>query len=168
MPAGGATSRPTAGRKKTPHLLKTLVGLLREDNAGDPTGRRSVWTGKRLGQITRELRRLGIAVSPNTVRRLLNELGYALHSNAKSLATSQPLRTSSLNVSPGRKSTLRAAPCPCGAMFASVIRLFRLATLYLFLIPLIAMQGRPDDLETIKNLVRIKPHSNHSNRLLAQ
>lgn len=72
--------------------MKTLSGLLREDTAGDPTGRRRLWTGKRLAQITRELRQLDIAVSHNTVRRLLDQLGYALHANSKSLSTPHPKR----------------------------------------------------------------------------
>jgi hypothetical protein len=67
--------------------LKRLSALLQEDTAGDPTGRRRLWTGKRLVQITRELRQWDIAVSPQTVRRLLDQLGYALHANCKSLST---------------------------------------------------------------------------------
>jgi len=67
--------------------LKTLAGLLCEDTAGDPTGRHRLWTGKRLVQMTGELRQLNIAVSPRTVRRLLDQLGYALHANAKSVST---------------------------------------------------------------------------------
>jgi len=55
-------------------------------------GRRGLWTGKRLTQITRELRRWNIPVSPNTVRRLLDQLGYALHANCKSLSTAHPER----------------------------------------------------------------------------
>lgn len=72
--------------------MRTLVGLLQEDTAGDPTGRHPLWTGKRLVQITRELRQLDIAVSPRTVRRLLDQLGYALHANSKSLSPSHPQR----------------------------------------------------------------------------
>ncbi len=72
--------------------MKTLADLLQDDTAGDPTGRRRLWTGKRLVQITRELRRLKIAVSPGTVRRLLDQLGYALHANSKSLSTPHPKR----------------------------------------------------------------------------
>jgi Rhodopirellula transposase DDE domain len=72
--------------------LKALAGLLQEDTAGDPTGRHRLWTGKRLAQITRELRSLDIAVSPRTVRRLLDQLGYALHANSKSLSTLHPQR----------------------------------------------------------------------------
>ena len=72
--------------------MKTLASLLREDTAGDPTGRRGLWTGKRLTHITRELRLWNISVSPNTVRRLLDQLGYALHANCKSLSTAHPER----------------------------------------------------------------------------
>ena len=38
-------------------------------------GRRGVWTGKHLRQISEQLSLLGIAVCPNTVRRLLDRLG---------------------------------------------------------------------------------------------
>jgi hypothetical protein len=72
--------------------LKTLVVLLQENTAGDPTGRRRLWTGKRLVQIAQELRQWNIAVSPRTVRRLLGQLGYALHANSKSLSASHEQR----------------------------------------------------------------------------
>jgi hypothetical protein len=65
---------------------------LQDDTAGDPMGRRGVWTGKRLRAISRELAQLGLRVCPNTVRRLLGELDYALHANRKSLCTSSPDR----------------------------------------------------------------------------
>lgn len=55
-------------------------------------GRRRSWTGKRLRQISRELGRLKIQVSPNTVRRLLDQLQYSLHANSKSLSVSSQLR----------------------------------------------------------------------------
>jgi len=69
--------------------LSQLRQLLRHDTAGDPTGRRGLWTGQRLQQISSQLKRLGISVCPNTVRRLLDELGYALHVNRKSLSGPQ-------------------------------------------------------------------------------
>lgn len=72
--------------------MKVLADLLQEDTAGDPTGRRGLWTGKRLVQITRELRQWDITVSPRTVRRLLAQLGYALHANSKSLSHSHAQR----------------------------------------------------------------------------
>jgi hypothetical protein len=49
-------------------------------------GRRGLWTGKRLRDISQELGRLGLEVCPNTVRRLLTEVDYALHANRKSLS----------------------------------------------------------------------------------
>ncbi len=52
-------------------------------------GRRGLWTGLRLEQICDRLKELAILVCPNTVRRLLEVLGYALHSNRKSLSGSQ-------------------------------------------------------------------------------
>lgn len=55
-------------------------------------GRRRLWTGKRLPEICAELAQLGIVVCPNTVRRLLDKLGYALHANTKSVARHCPER----------------------------------------------------------------------------
>jgi hypothetical protein len=50
---------------------------------------RGLWTGLRLEQISQKLKGVGISVCPNTVRRLLDLLGYALHSNRKSLSGPQ-------------------------------------------------------------------------------
>lgn len=69
--------------------MSQLQGLLQENTAGDPTGRRGLWTGLRLEQISAELKALGISACANTVRRLLDELGYGLHVNRKSLSGSQ-------------------------------------------------------------------------------
>jgi hypothetical protein len=55
--------------------------------------KRGLWTGKRLGDISAELAQLGLRVCPNTVRRLLDQIGYALHANRKSLcANTSPFR----------------------------------------------------------------------------
>jgi hypothetical protein len=72
--------------------LNQLGQLLQENTAGDPTGKRGLWTGKRLRQLARELEQLGIRVSAQTVRRLLHQLGYALHANAKSVSISSAQR----------------------------------------------------------------------------
>jgi hypothetical protein len=69
--------------------LSQLRQLLRHDTAGDPTGQRGLWTGQHLEQISIQLKRLGISVCSNTVRRLLGDLGYALHVNRKSLSGPQ-------------------------------------------------------------------------------
>lgn len=55
-------------------------------------GRRGLWTGLRLRQISIRLQHLGLRVAPNTVRRLLDKLGFALHANRKSLGSSCPQR----------------------------------------------------------------------------
>jgi hypothetical protein len=52
-------------------------------------GRRGLWTGLRLEQISGRLKQLGLSVCANTVRRLLDVLGYALHANRKSLSGPQ-------------------------------------------------------------------------------
>jgi Rhodopirellula transposase DDE domain len=79
--------------------LNRLRLLLREDTAGDPTGKRGLWTGKRLRSISSELAQLGLQVCPNTVRRLLEEIDYALHANRKSLcANNSPLRDEQFGV----------------------------------------------------------------------
>jgi hypothetical protein len=69
--------------------LSQLRQLLRENTAGDPMGRGGLWTGLRLEEICDRLKELGIMVCPNTVRRLLDVLGYALHANRKSLSGPQ-------------------------------------------------------------------------------
>ena len=56
-------------------------------------GQHGLWTGKRLRSISSELAQLGLRVCPNTVRRLLGEMDYALHANRKSLsANTSPFR----------------------------------------------------------------------------
>ena len=56
-------------------------------------GQRGLWTGKRLRDLSWELAQLGLRVCPNTVRRLLDEVDYALHANRKSLsARTSPFR----------------------------------------------------------------------------
>lgn len=69
--------------------MNQLRQLLRHDTAGDPTGRRGLWTGQHLEEISQQLKRLGISVCANTVRRLLDEVDYALHANRKSLSGPQ-------------------------------------------------------------------------------
>src|SRR6266516_364784 len=90
--AGGYVKQVPGDRrwKKTPGILNRLRALLDEDTAGDPTGRRGLWTGKHLRAISRELAQLGLRVCPNTVRRLLGQLDYALHAKLqKSLSQQQ-------------------------------------------------------------------------------
>jgi Rhodopirellula transposase DDE domain len=60
--------------------------LLEHDTAGDPmTGLR--WSRRTTATIAEELGELGISVSPNTVARLLHQMGYSLHVNHKQIST---------------------------------------------------------------------------------
>ena len=79
-------------------------------------GRRKFWTGKRLRQIAADLRKLKIHVSPNTVRRLLHEIDYTLHANAKSLSVSAKERDAQFN----RIAQQRRRFCRCGLPIISV------------------------------------------------
>jgi hypothetical protein len=72
--------------------MTALRELVAADRAGDPMAQRGLWTRLRLRKISRLLRRLGLRVCPNTVRRLLEKLGYALYSNRKSLCSHHPDR----------------------------------------------------------------------------
>jgi hypothetical protein len=63
--------------------------LLETDTAGDPMGRRGLWTAKRLAQISQELSRWGLSGCAHTVSRLLAQLDYGLHANRKSLSGKQ-------------------------------------------------------------------------------
>lgn len=59
--------------------------MLTDTTAGDPvTGVK--WTRKTSAKLSRELKRRGYRVGPDTVRRLLHGLGYRLHTNRKRLS----------------------------------------------------------------------------------
>ena len=68
--------------------MRQLQVLLSDSLAGDPMGRRRARTHRRLRQIARALAAAGLPVSPNTVRRLLEQLGIALRGNRKDLSRS--------------------------------------------------------------------------------
>ncbi len=78
--------RPGAGRKslagREPTLLGDLDRLIAPTTRGDP-GCPLRWTSKSTTKIAEELQALGHAISPNTVGRLLKELGYSLQSPRK-------------------------------------------------------------------------------------
>ena len=46
------------------------------------------WSRRTTTTIAEELAQLGIAVSPNTVARLLHDMGYSLQVNQKQISTS--------------------------------------------------------------------------------
>jgi hypothetical protein len=61
-----------------------LEQLLADDTAGDPM-RGVKWTRKTLRKLSRQLKRRGYRVGPDTVRRLLRQRNYALRVNRKRL-----------------------------------------------------------------------------------
>src|SRR5262245_13897503 len=81
--------RAPAGRKKQADLLPALEGLLRDAVAGDPiTGLK--WNHKSTRRLSKALRRLGFAASPNTVARLLRGRGLRLRCCRKRLGEAGP------------------------------------------------------------------------------
>jgi hypothetical protein len=64
--------------------MARIEELLREDVAGDPmSGLR--WTRKTTEKVAGELNRLGVEVSPNTVGRLLTQMGFSLKTARKNI-----------------------------------------------------------------------------------
>ena len=71
--------------------MPTIEQLLEPDTAGDPmTGLR--WMRKTTANVAAQLARLGIAVSPRTVARLLRKLKFSLRVNRKKLGAKHPHR----------------------------------------------------------------------------
>lgn len=58
---------------------------MERETAGDPISGLK-WTRKTTGKIARQLRRLGIAVSRNTVGRLLRQMKFSLRTNRKTIS----------------------------------------------------------------------------------
>lgn len=68
--------------------MNALIELLRDTTAGDPiTGLK--WTRKTLVKLSEELEHQGLAIGPDTVKRLLLEMGYVLRTNRKRLTKKQ-------------------------------------------------------------------------------
>lgn len=79
---------PGGGRKKivaqNPRLLKTLKALVASSTRGDPMSP-LLWTCKSTVQLSKALTEEDCPVSPDTVGRVLADLGYSLQANMKTL-----------------------------------------------------------------------------------
>ena len=64
--------------------MTVIAQIMKYETAGDPVSG-CKWTRKATGKIARELNRMGIRVSANTVGRLLKTMDYSLRRNLKSL-----------------------------------------------------------------------------------
>ncbi len=84
--------RAGAGRKrlvdKSPDLLVNLDGLVEPNARGDPMCPLR-WTSKSTGNLADALGEMGHQVSPDTVGRLLQTMGYSLQATAKQLEGTQ-------------------------------------------------------------------------------
>ena len=83
---GGRIRRPGGGRKKVevvePALLPALQEVVEASTAGSPEDVLR-WTSKSKAKLAVALAGRGYRVAPNTVGRLLRELGYSLQANRK-------------------------------------------------------------------------------------
>jgi DNA-binding phage protein len=84
----GRIRRPGGGRKradaKDPELLPALERLVAPATRGDPMSPLR-WTSKSTDRLARELTAQGHPVGARTVARLLEQLGFSLQANQKSL-----------------------------------------------------------------------------------
>jgi hypothetical protein len=67
-------------------VIDAIHKLMERETAGDPISGLK-WTRKTTDKIARQLKRLGIAVSRNTVGRLLRQMKYSLRTNRKKIST---------------------------------------------------------------------------------
>jgi hypothetical protein len=93
---GGRVRRPGAGRppieQRDPTLRRDLEALIEPGARGDPESPLR-WTIKSVRNLADELRRLGHAVSHQTVSEQLGKMGYSLQANSKVLeGTAHPDR----------------------------------------------------------------------------
>ena len=84
--------KPGGGRKrlkdKDEALIASLEKLLDPVTRGDPMSPLR-WTCKSTSELAKELKRMGFHVSQPTVWRLLDEMGYSMQSNRKTLEGSK-------------------------------------------------------------------------------
>jgi len=78
--------KPGGGRKNLsaidPTLIKDLERLIAPATRGDPCSP-LLWTSKSTSKLASSLKELGHKISPRTVAKLLEQLGYSLQSNRK-------------------------------------------------------------------------------------
>ena len=85
LPRGRVRRQGGGRRRLAVHdatLLEDLRSLVEPATAGDPV-RPLLWVSKSLDKLAAALNKMGHAVSANTVRKLLTELGFSRQSNRK-------------------------------------------------------------------------------------
>jgi hypothetical protein len=93
--------------------VTVLHDLVEPETAGEPTSEQK-WVRSSLRQLSARLRRLGHGASPPTVARLLRQLDYALHVNAKKreAGATHPDREAQFTVIAHQRATFAAAGLP--------------------------------------------------------
>ena len=88
MSMGDRVRVPGGGRKQivehNPRILKRLKELVESSTRGDPMSP-LLWTCQSTSQLAETLSQEGNPISPDTVGRLLSEMGYSLQANLKTL-----------------------------------------------------------------------------------
>ena len=87
-----------------------MIGRLMEnDTAGDPVSGIK-WTRRTTEKVAEELASAGIEVCPNTVAKLLKDLGYRLRVNAKKLNRQKDLAATPSSTTSPRSARLSPRP----------------------------------------------------------
>jgi hypothetical protein len=106
----GGGPRPLSERDPT--LLADLERLVEPATRGDPE-RPLLWVSKSLDKLAAALADMGHAVSPNSVRKLLTELGFSRQANRKAAeGASHPDRNAQFEHINGKLAAARAAGEP--------------------------------------------------------
>jgi len=91
---GQTTIRRSGGGRKptipnTPDIDEIFMEILREHTAGDPMDEKVKWTNLKRGEIREKLRKKGIKVSVNIVKKLLKKHGFVKRKALKKTSTGQ-------------------------------------------------------------------------------
>lgn len=85
--------RSGGGRKriedKEPKVLRLIEEIMKVTTLGDPMSLLK-WTSKSTYQLSEQLRKQGYMISADTVGRRLNEMGYSLQANVKTIEGDSP------------------------------------------------------------------------------
>ncbi len=106
----GGGPRPLS--KRDPTLLVDLERLVEPATRGDPE-RPLLWVSKSLDKLALALADMGHAISPNSVRKLLTELGFSRQANRKAAeGASHPDRNAQFEHINGKVAAAQAAGEP--------------------------------------------------------
>ena len=100
-------------KSKYPNLLKSLDALVEPTSKGDPENPLR-WTSKSTRKLSKQLQVDGYQICPTSVGKLLQELGYSLQSNKKTLEqSSHPDRDQQFSLINEKVKQMQAQGCPC-------------------------------------------------------